>query len=108
MVRHVCEGCGVMRYPCGMCWCWCVCAYLGLLLLAWLCDGCVVYVSVVVGLLLCCLPMVGVMGDSMWAQLCCMMFLAVYRCMSFVLDMPCCGMLMFFQSNCLWWFRVSL
>lgn len=91
VARRVYEGCGVMRSPCGMCWF--VCACLDLLLLAWLCG-------VVVGILLCCWSMVGGMGESMWAQCCCMMLLVVYMCMLFVVDMPCCGLLMFCHSNC--------
>jgi len=60
----------------------------------------VVLVIVVGGLLFCCLPMVGGMGESMWAHCCCMMLLSVYRRMLFVMVMPCCGLCMCCQLNC--------
>ena len=63
-------------------------------------NGCVVYAGVVVGLLLCCLSMVGGMGDMMWEHCCCMMLLAVYMRMVFFVDIPCCGLLMFCHYNC--------
>ena len=62
--------------------------------------GCVVCVGVVVGLLFFCLCVVVGMGESMWAHCCCMMLLAVYVRIWFVLDTPCCGVLMFCHSNC--------
>lgn len=62
-------------------------------------HGCVVLVVVVGGLLLCFLPMVGGVGEIMWAHFCCMMLLTVYRHMLVVMVMPCCGLLMFYHSN---------
>ena len=77
MARRVCEGCGAVRSLCGIFSCWFVCARLGLLLLAWWCEGVVLFVVVVGCLLFCCLPTVGGRSESMFAHFCFLMLLAV-------------------------------